>query len=249
MRPTAANSLHPLLLQGLAHVAAMMVAHSRPQDIAAGILADSEESLVVSVPIDGSQPVDRCLIGCTAPAQCALETAVESRDGWPPIFQYVVEENSPYPDDDGPLEISHVLVQTADDRITYRRVEANAQPNYCYSPLPLNYPLTRHHLLAQMLGISDAKMTWQAQESGSLGWVSDKQFLSELGAQVAQEETRLRETVRKFYAKGLLTKTQAETTRPKLSIIVYDDRSRTKRPVAPLPQLQVSDPRTSYRVN
>jgi hypothetical protein len=100
-----------------------------------------------------------------------------------------------------------------------------------------------------MLGISDAKMTWQAQESGSLGWVSDKQFLSELGAQVAQEETRLRETVRKFYAKGLLTKTQAETTRPKLSIIVYDDRSRTKRPVAPLPQLQVSDPRTSYRVN
>jgi hypothetical protein len=160
-----------------------------------------------------------------------------------------VEENSPYPDDDGPLEISHVLVQTADERITYRRVEANAQPNYCYSPLPLNYPLTRHRLLAQMLGISDAKMTWQAQESGSLGWVSDKQFLSELGAQVAQEETRLRETVRKFYAKGLLTKTQAETTRPKLSIIVYDDRSRTKRPVAPLPQLQVSDPRTSYRVN
>ena len=244
--PSAADSVIPDHHM-LARVAAMMVVHKRPQDIAANILADSTEMLVVSVPIDRAQPVDRCLIGCTVPPRCALEIAGEARTGWPPVFQYIVEENSPYPVDDGPPELNHLLVQIKGDRITFRRVKPNTPPNYCYSPAPLN-PLTFHRLLAQMLGVSDEKMTWQAQESGSLGWVSDKQFLSELGTQVGLEEAGLRATVQKVYAKGLITKSQAETTRPKLSIVVYDDRGRTRRPAAPLPQLPVSDSRTTYRI-
>jgi hypothetical protein len=100
-----------------------------------------------------------------------------------------------------------------------------------------------------MLHIGEERMPWQAQEIGSLGWVSDRQFLTELGVEIAKQEGNLRATVQKFYQKGLLTKTQSETIRPRLSIAVYDDRGRTRQPVAPLPQLQFSDSRTSYRVN
>jgi hypothetical protein len=100
-----------------------------------------------------------------------------------------------------------------------------------------------------MLHTGDKQMPWSVQESGLLSWVSDKLFLTELGAQVELEEARLRATVHTFYAKGLLSKTQAETTRPRLSIIVYDDRGPIQPPRQALPQLPISDSRTSYRIN
>jgi hypothetical protein len=86
------------------------------------------------------------------------------------------------------------------------------------------------------------------QQSGTLVWLNDRQFLSDLGAQVEVEEARLRATVQTFYAKGLITRTQAETTRPKLSIVVFDDRSLYQLHLPPLPPLPVADSRTSFRI-
>jgi hypothetical protein len=81
-----------------------------------------------------------------------------------------------------------------------------------------------------MLHISDKQMPWSVQESGTLGWVNDKQFLSELGTQVELEEARIRATVHTFYEERLLSKIQEETTRSRLSIIVFDDRRPTQPP-------------------
>jgi hypothetical protein len=100
-----------------------------------------------------------------------------------------------------------------------------------------------------MLHISDKQMPWSVQESGTLGWVNDKQFLSELGTQVELEEARIRATVHTFYEERLLSKIQEETTRSRLSIIVFDDRRPTQPPTPPLPQLPISDSRTTYRIN
>ncbi|MGD0857758.1 MAG: hypothetical protein ABR912_00440 [Terracidiphilus sp.] len=232
----------------MARVAAMMLAKERPQDIAARILVDSLERLAVSVPNEGYAGVDRCLVDCVAKPGCQWEAGGMPRVGWPTLFLYTVEENRPDADNTGPLVAGPLLVEAGDDRITYRRVETEVSLNYCYSPLPLN-AATRHRLLAEMLGVDDKQMPWSVQENITVPWVNDSQFLLDLSKQVYLEESQLRATVQRLYAKGLLTRTEAASIRPKLSIIVFDDRQPTEPANAALPQLQVQDSRTSYRIS
>jgi hypothetical protein len=120
--------------------------------------------------------------------------------------------------------------------------------NYCHSPVPLNAE-TRHHLLAAMLQVDDKQMPWTVQANVTLPWENDRQFLSELGGLVKAEETLLSETVKSFYTKGLLTKTQMDSTRPKLAVVVFDDRQPTQPANLALPKLVVQDSRTSYRIS
>jgi hypothetical protein len=233
----------------LARVAAMMLAKGHPQTVAASLLADSVERLVVSVPSRGSPGVDRCLEGCAAGPACADEPEDASRVGWPPVYQYTLEENMLLPTYRlDPILNGLLLIQAGGDHITYRRVKAEVHLNYCHAPAPLN-TANRHHLLAEMLHITDPQMPWSVQQNATLGWVNDPQFLSDLGALVKQEEARLRETVHTFYASGLLSKTKAQTIRPRLSIVVFDDRAPAQPPNTELPQLPIADSRTTYRIS
>jgi hypothetical protein len=232
----------------LARVAAMMLATGDPQIIAASLLADSVERLVVSVPSQGFDGVARCLVGCPVSPVCAAEPVDDPQTGWPPVFQYTLEENMPLPRRPDPILQIRPLLDAGGDLITWRRVPAEVHLNYCHSPVPLNAE-TRHHLLAEMLHIGDTQMPWGVQQSGTLIWMNDRQFLSDLSAQVELEEARLRATVQTFYAKGLLTKTEADATRPKLSIVIFDDRSPIQPPAPQLPPLPTSDSRTSYRIS
>ena len=232
----------------LARVAAMMLAKNRPQQIAAALLADSTEYLAVSVPSDGSDRVDRCLVGCEAPANCTDESGVDSQPGWPLIFRYALEEYKLPPTTPNLTLDSSVLVQAGGDRIVYHRVRSDSQWEYCHPSAPLNAE-NRHHLIAEMLGVSEGHLMWQAQMNLTLPWQNDQQFLGELGAQVNGEEAGLRKTVQQFLAKGLITKTQAETIRPRLSITVFDDRQPAQPANLALPQLAVRDSRTTYRMS
>jgi len=232
----------------MARVAAMMLARERPQDIAASVLADSEERLAVSVAGRGSTNLERCLVGCDIKAPCQAEAANPPRPGWPLLFQYTLEENMPDADNAGVLVRSPLLVEAGGDRITYRRVEAETQLNYCYFPSPLAAE-TRHRLLAEMLGVEDKAMPWQVQENTALFWEYDDQFLRDLGGQVDAEEKTLRATVLKFFAKGLITRSEMDATRPKLAVVVFDDRARANPPYPLLPSPAALDSRTMYRVN
>jgi hypothetical protein len=232
----------------MARVAAMMLAKQRPQDIAASILADSEERLAVSVPNEGYDGVERCLVDCVAKPPCNSEDADPPRGGWPPLFQYTLVENVWEGHHAGSLATGSLVVEAGSDFITYRRVPAEVHLNYCYSPSPLS-AVTRHRLLAEMLGVDDKQMPWSVQENITIPWENDAQFLLELSKQVYLEEAKLRATVQKLYAEGLLTKSVAESTRPKLSIIVFDDRQPTQPANPALPRLAVQDSRTSYRIS
>jgi hypothetical protein len=232
----------------MARVAAMMLARKGPQQIAAALLADSAEYLAVSVPSEGSIGVSRCLVGCPAPLNCARESGVDAQPGWPLVFQYTLEEYTLQPASPNPTLDDVVLVQAGGDRIIYRRVRSDSQWDSCHPPVPLNAE-NRHRLIAEMLGVSEGRMQWQAQMDLTLPWQNDQQFLSELSAQVDAQEVGLRSTVQQFLAKGLVLKTQAETILPRLSITVFDDRQAAQPANSAQPQLAVRDSRTTYRIS
>lgn len=234
-----------------ARVSAMIIATKHPQEIAASVLADSEERLVVSVPNDGFAGMERCLVGCvTTPPwdTCVNEIAGSQQAGWPPIFQYTLSEYKPYESNPNPNLNDPLLIKAGGDIITYRRVKAGRDLHYCHSPSPLTAE-TRHHLLAQLLGIGDEQMPWGAQVNVTLPWVNDEQYLRDLSSQVEAEVTRLKATARALYAKGLLTKDEMKSTRPKLSVIVFDDRQPAQPANLSLPPLHAQDSRTKYRIS
>jgi hypothetical protein len=231
----------------LARVSAMMLTKMRPQTIAASLLASSVERLVVSVPNQGASGVERCIAGCNVPPKCAEEPVDEPQPGWPPIFQYTLEEST-LPGQVAPRGSADPLrIEEGGDRITYRRVRAEVHLNYCRSPQPLNAE-TRHHLLAAMLGINDRRMPWAIQMDLTLPWQFDQQFLSELGTEVEQEQARLLAATNKYHSEGLITESQVELSRPRLAVVVFDDRQPTQSANTPLPQLAVRDARTTARV-
>lgn len=229
-----------------ARVAAMILAANDSQLIAASLLADSVEHLAVSVSAPGATARNRCLVGCQAAPACTNEQVDDPLPGWPPVFQYSLEENFSRPDysPDSLQPISSFLLQAGGDSIHFRRVNAEVHQNYCHSPAPLN-AVNRHRLLTQMLGRNETQMDWGAQVNLTLSWQNDRQFLSDLGTEVDAEEVRLRTTMKAFYSRGLISKSQAETLRPRLSITVFDDRPHTEPASAALPPLPVHDSRTT----
>jgi hypothetical protein len=229
----------------LARVSAMMLAKNRAMGFAASVLADSEERFAVSVTSDGSNGVDRCLVDCETKPACQAEVAGQPKEDWPLLYQYTLEENQPDKDNNGPLVKGSFLIEAGGDRIAFRRVPAEVSLNYCYYPSPLT-SVTRHHLVAEMLGVDDTRIPWSVQTNLTLPWENDKQFLRELGDQVGAEEARLRATVYAFFAKGLLTRSEMDSTRPRLSVIVFDDRQPAKPANLALPPLAVRDSRTTF---
>jgi hypothetical protein len=226
--------------QLLARVAAMVLSRRPPPGFTASILADSVERLVVSVRSDGSA-ADPCRMGCSQPKQCPGDAQNgPPRAGWPPLFQYEVEENFPTPDHDS------LIVSAGGVSITFRRAPANWKLASCWAPLPLNAE-TLHRLLAQMTGVDEGHMPWQAEKVVALRWENKEKYLLELQSQVNFEEAQFRATVQALFAKGLLTRTEADRVRPRLQVVVLDDRKRAQPPNAELPRLTFRDPRTAYR--
>jgi hypothetical protein len=249
----------------------MMLARDHPEDIAPSLLEESIETLVVSVPNVGGASPDRCLVDCTEHQPCAPETVDKTRlpqppitsagvpeEGvdWPPIYQYTIEENSPAFANAAPVANSPLLVEIGGDRITWRRAQMELTLNYCYFPAPLS-AVTRHHLLAALLanlpadppsdlpGKKGGEMSWAAQMNVTVPFDDNAQFLADIGPVVSAEEDRLRRTVTAFYQRKLLTPNQRDATRPRLAVIVFDDRYSG---TTALPAPPIADSRTTWRV-
>jgi hypothetical protein len=224
----------------LARMAAMMLVKAPPAGFAASLLAQSEERLGVSVNNEGQRGAEYTGASAEDSRVCPEEVADQPRANWPPLFQYNLEENAGGGDDDW------VVAQAGGDTITYRRSPANLHVGYCYAPRALT-SVTRHRLLAEMLGEEERAMLWQPHKSVSLVWKGKEQFEADLGTKVGQEEAKLRATVNDFYAKGLLTMSEVDSTRPRLAVLVYDHRNQPAS--IALPQLAVRDSRTAFAVS
>jgi hypothetical protein len=225
----------------LTRVAAMFLARDHPEVIAATMLADTSEELAVSVTDPGANGVARCFFECDAPVPCRVETVDPVRNGWPSVFTYSLEESEPYTERrDG------MLIYAGGDTITWRRVRMEVHQDDCFAPRPLT-AITRHRLLAEMLHVRITNIPWAPQANLVVPWTANERFLHDLADQVRAEEARLQGTVQTFFDKGLVTRSQLETVRPRLSIVIFDDR----RPIVPartaLPVLAVKDQRTFCR--
>jgi hypothetical protein len=216
---------------GSPRIAAMMLSKAPPSGFAASVISESEEELEVTVEdllgIGHGQ-------GDGSGGSCGDGIGMPSPKGWPPLFDYGLEENAPRKND-------HVVVKAGGDRITYYRFSLSNNFGSCSYVRPLS-AVTRHHLIAGMMGLSEKKMPWKVQQHQLIFWENQEQFTTELQGLVAAEETKYHTTAEAFYAKKVLTKAEADSVRPKLSITVSDYR---KSAAIPLPQLVFNDPRTS----
>jgi hypothetical protein len=182
-------------LSAFPRIAAMMLAKAPPPGFVASVLAESEEELDVTVESDWTTGHD---YGFGISGGCGDGWGLPSPKGWPPFFDYEIEENNRSDQDPA-------IVEVGGDRITYHRFEMSRNWGSCAFVHPLNAE-TRHHLLAEMLGVSDEEMPWKVREPGTIVWENGIQFTQELQKQVASEEARLNSTAKALYAKGFLTK-------------------------------------------
>jgi hypothetical protein len=221
------NSEHP---SPFPRIAAMLLSKAPPPGFAASVLAESEETLHVTV-VSGNYGVGG---GLGSSGGCGDGGGGAPQTGWPPLFFYGIEENAPH---------SHnpVLVRAGGDTITYVRIDQHTGWGSCFYPHPLTAS-TRVHLVVQMLGGDTKKIPWAVERQDSITYESDSQFLRELQDRVTQEEDQMRETARDLYVRGFLTGDEADSVRPKLVVTILDDR---KAGSPPLPQPETRDPRTS----
>lgn len=218
----------------LPRIAAMMLVKAPPQGFAASVLAESEERLEVSVQPNSSDFGSGFGYSSGSSGGSCGDSIGLSRPGWPPLFTYLIEENSPR------VRLPFV-VEAGGDRITYRRVNESGMWGSCFFPRPLNAE-TRLGLIANMLRTSKKKLPWKANQSTLMFFESNETFLPELRKLVSAEESKLNITSKALYRRGLLSQSEAQAIRPKLSVFVFDDRKSTG---SALPAMTPEDSRTS----
>jgi hypothetical protein len=222
----------------LPRISAMMLAKAPPDGFAASVLAESEARLEVSVQPPPSNSSFGLGLGFGSFGGSCGDSIGLSKPGWPPLSVYIIEENSP-------RTRNPTVVKAGGDRITYRRVRESGMRGSCFFPHPLNAD-TRLGLIAEMLGASKKKLPWKADQSTLMFFEGTEAFQQELRQLVAAEESRLTATSQALYRRGSLTRAEVEAIRPKLLVLVFDDR---KSAGALLPLLIPEDPRTSISLS
>jgi len=219
----------------LVRVAAMMLVKAPPPGFAASMLEGMEVRLQVWV----TDPGKWLSGGSTGGSACGDGEMGKPPEGWPPLYEYGWEENAPNRKSSAPAD--PVLVEAGGDRITYRRRLAYEGFSSCYGVRMLNAE-TRRHLVAEMAGVGPDGLGWNMQNQASVGWRDAAQFQRNFYAVVNAEEGKLRATVDGLVARGAMTKAEAKSSRPRLSVMVTDSRTLG---VGALPALVSDDVRTT----
>ncbi len=190
-------------------IAAMMLAKSPPAGFVANIVDASEENLTISVRTESGGS------GSSSGGGCGDGIGASPSNGWPPTFTYNLEENNP----NSP---GATLVQLDNDRITYDRHSAEGGWGSCHDVQPLNAK-TRHGLIAHWLGVDPKEMPWQPEQTQTIVWTSQQQYLHDLGVEIDAQRALLHTTVESLRSVNLLTDNEAATVQPRLSVRVQCD--------------------------
>jgi hypothetical protein len=214
----------------LPRIAAMLLSKAPPPGFAASVLAEFEERVRVTV-VSGDYGVG---YGGSYSTSCGDGFGRGIPPGWPPLFSYGVEENKAATHDP-------VLVRAGGDTITYHRIDQHTGWGTCFDPHPLNAS-TRAHLFVEMLG-KDAKSTsWAVDKNDNIPWEGSDHFLHALQGLIDEEEGNLHGLAEDLFMHNDLSRDEADSVRPRLTVTIFDDRAAGS---PPLPKLEPSDARTT----
>ena len=187
-------------------VYAAFLAKAPPQWFAAQMLRDSEEVLFIDVT---SERDGGWFLGPGSIGYCGDLLEGPRKRFWPPIYAYWIEENQigNYP----------FLIDAGGERITFRSGIPGGNPGSCLSEVNGLDDEKRHRLIAEMLGIPDSKMTWQAQRQVS-AFNEPDELHKTIGTAVQEETVKLQETVNEFRRRNLITENQAQYSVPRLTV-------------------------------
>ncbi len=194
----------------LARVASMILAKDPKGDFVAGVVAASEEDLKIVVSSGESRQVIR-IVG-----PCADAFGHTASPGWPQVYTYMPVENDSRAK--GPL-----VVDLDGDRITTMRLEENSGWGSCYGVQALT-PATRHRLIAHWLGVSDGNVPWNVSQSVTVTWSNEAAYEKQVGAIVAEERRKFRETAERLRELGLLHgQGEVDKAMPRLEVTIACD--------------------------
>jgi hypothetical protein len=217
-RNTDRNSAYP-------RIAAMLLSKNPPRGFAASVFNELTVNLEIAVMLPNHGFGSGGGIGGVSCGDTGTEAP---RPGWPPLFIYVLEENSARASE-------FRLVEADGDRITYGRISANAWWGSCFGPHQFTSD-TPFRLIAEMLGIAPMEIGWQPQQSTMLYWTSDQRYLHDLREVIAGQESSFRSIAQALRARGYLRK--GESAHPQLNVAVSDRRENV---ASPLPHLELND--------
>jgi hypothetical protein len=201
-------------LNHLDRVSAMLLSKSPSSGFAATILAGSEERLTIHI-----VPINARGVGFGSgygEGVCGDYAISRPPAGWPDISSYRLTENDN-------TSIDPLLVEAGGDRIFWQRSIPGHGFRSCGGVRGLT-PVTRHHLLAEMLGQRDEAMSWPTQKDVTIAKESDEQVQRDIGATIQAEQSILLKSVQEFQVRGLITLEEAKMVLPKLSVMIryYD---------------------------
>ncbi len=214
--------------QLISKFAGMLLSHAPPSGFAAAALNQEEVILALSV----VTPTLGTGFGYSSPS-CGDSLGIQSDPTWPPIYTYSLVSAETASE-------SPVLVEASGESIAYVRHEIHNGWGECSSNWS-NYAATIHHILAQMLNVTDGKLQFQTYEYASIKWTNKDQFIQNAEQAVADEEAKFHAVAEALYEKQLISAGDMLNSRPKLSVMIQDERN-PKDP--PLSVLHFSDPRT-----
>jgi hypothetical protein len=224
---------------------AMMLSKSPPPGFAAGLLAGSEERLVVRVTDNVNatkqppNPIKPVASVRSKKILCGSDAGPRP-EGLPPRMQYSISENEPAKD--GNPGFSDVLAEAGGDTIRYL-ISSSEEPRYSDCPADLNRE-NKDHLLMEMIGPDARPMPWSVDQTVTLRWQDNASYLSDLRMNVEAEQARIHEALKMFADKGLIDRAEIDAVAPRLIVEVRDERKvrwDKNHPVLLLPKLKMSD--------
>jgi hypothetical protein len=184
----------------LARVAAMILA--KDPEIGKAPL-NLERGLFVSIIVEEAEEELRITIQSKNPSQgtdmlrgLGKSRALALSPGWPQVYMYDLDENNSQ-------ETSLPIIELDGDRIAARRFKENHPLDKRSFVQGLN-PVTRHMLIAYLLGVHPKDMPWKPMERFSIQWTDKAAYQRQLGEIIGTQSEKIQTTVDALHARNLL---------------------------------------------
>jgi hypothetical protein len=197
--------------------AAMLALHPAP-----GFVHDLLQETRVRLVVEVVPPGGGLMQGLSSEGGAGIALKAP-RAGWPPLRWYFVRES--YRGND----TGAVLIPGIDPiRYGVSTQTAGFGPSWLTNR-------TRGRLIAQMLGVKPAELTWGERREQMIRYQSDSQYLAEFNGILDAEEKGIAASLQSFQEKGMLLAEESRTAWPQVDVLLWDLREKPITAALPRP--------------